>query len=388
SKSRIFSPKTTADMVSKSQSSSSAAGDDRGEEDKMDEEGISPPPRTARSLSASNAFDNFMPPMPKSPQTASEAIIDLETTTKEGVKFVLKAIKQERKKHKKTAMNPKAHLMVVPPISWKEGGQKASFIEWGCNPLVGFGLRNAGGGVVFLQIQLKKMDELYKTLEEVFKELRRMEKEEKEGGNKEQPRLRRRSHTYPSNGGEQQQQQPPTPAQPPTPVYDPLGDAMDLVMEGISDIRVDSHVPTPVGLPFPRIRAGPRPSYSPTPSMNASMNPMSDYAVRRRRLSSPPPLGVPALERAGGGSPVVVRQPQGTQPGSGQGCKAADTPMVKRVYWGSRPLGPSRDWGGSERAGEGEIGRMDKFLDEMGKAYGSGDGGEESRPDAAGRRYR
>ena len=48
SKSRIFSPKTTADMVSKSQSSSSAAGDDRGEEDKMDEEGISPPPRTAR----------------------------------------------------------------------------------------------------------------------------------------------------------------------------------------------------------------------------------------------------------------------------------------------------------------------------------------------------
>lgn len=373
SKSRIFSPKTTADMVEKSKGEK--RGDDKEEEEEEDkvETGISPPPCTARSLSASNVFDSFIPPMPRSPATPEEAIMDLGTTTKEGVKFVMKAIKQERKKHKKTAMNPKAHLMVVPPISWKEGGQKASFIEWGCNPLVGFGLRNAGGGVVFLQLQLAKMDQLYGTLEGVLKEMRRKEKESKEGAPEPVQRVRRRSLTYPSNVRDQRQQ-------PPVPAYDPVNDAMDLVTEGISDMRVDGGAPTPAG-GTGRIRKGPRPSYSPTPTMNVNMNPMSDYVVRRRRLSSPPPN---TAERCGG-SPVF--KPCVPQPGSGPGFSATDTPMVKRVYWGSQPLSANRDWGGSEKAEGRDIERMNKFLEDMGETLGGGEGMEEVRqPGALARR--
>jgi len=281
----------------------------------------------------------------------------MPTTTKEGVKFVLKAMKAERKKNKGTAKKGKGgkiggNFMVVPPHSFAQGGQKKEFIEWGCSPLVGFGLRSAGGGVVFLQMQRGKMDALYDVLEGVFKEIRRREKEAKEndGGDKEGKRGgRRRSKTYPTNKED---------------AYDPVGDAMDLVTEGLGDMRVDG------GLESQqlqgRIRKGPRPSYSPTPTMNVNMGPASDYLVRRRRLSSPhqPATEVNNME---GGSPVKIIQHGST----GGGGVATDTPMVKRVYWGSQPLG-NRDWGGSAKAGEEELDRMKDFLtSECGSSGGS-----------------
>ena len=95
----------------------------------------------------------------------------------QGLKFALKSVKAEKKKQKKKNQRsaPKSEVMIVPPNTWDESSRKG-FIEWGS--AVGFGVRNAGGGVVFLVLKGDKVEAVHDTLEKAWKIM----KERKNGG--------------------------------------------------------------------------------------------------------------------------------------------------------------------------------------------------------------
>ena len=99
SKSRIFSPKSTDDLVNLALPKPLLA---RGDEaaDTMDEK-MSPPPFPTRSLLANHEFNRFMPPLASSPKKEEEVICDMKTTTYEAVKFTLKTMKVSFRKYNK-----------------------------------------------------------------------------------------------------------------------------------------------------------------------------------------------------------------------------------------------------------------------------------------------
>ena len=115
--------------------------------------------------------------------------------------------------------------MIVPPLTWDANGRKDNFIQWCCDPAIGFALRNAGGGVVFLQLQNNKIEKLFALLEKVFKLLKaqKISKKAKKANYSEISPRRRRSHTFP----------------PATTTLPCEGDDMDLVTEEMNTLTVE-----------------------------------------------------------------------------------------------------------------------------------------------------
>ena len=74
--------------------------------------------------------------------------------------------------------------MIVPPNTWSESDRKG-FIEWSAS--VGFGVRNAGGGVTFLVLRGERVEAVHVTLERAWK----ISKERKQGGGGGREKVRR-----------------------------------------------------------------------------------------------------------------------------------------------------------------------------------------------------
>ncbi len=284
-------------------------------EDHMDD-ALSPPPMPARSLSESSPFVELTP---------AQKIMKLPSTTLDGVKFALKNVKNSRKK--KAARGPPEPVTIVPPSSWDVDGRKAKFIEWGCSPDVGFGLRSAGGGVVFLQIPAAKVEGVFTLLEEVLDLLK--------GKTMGSP-LRRRSNTYPPNKQ--------------TLIEQP-GTSVDMIVDSFGTLSTND----PRRIPRP-----PRPSYSPL--HNNSVH-MTEAFAARRRLSSPLP---PAQPQSNHYPPQPALSPKFSAITS-----ATETPMIKTGYWGSRPS--ESDWGISSPAPQESIQVLVSFLNDADAVYGSGE---------------
>lgn len=329
-----------------------------------------PPAVRSRSL-PSPAFS--MEPTP--PATPLEALLAHPSTTLADVRWSCKVMKGEMKKLKKLGIASQPAIQIVPPTAWdKEApGRKNTFIVWATCPQLGFTLRSAGGGIVFLQLPSSKVTATFDLLERLFHALKAPPPAAAAAGGSPSP-LRFRAATFPLR------QTPPLPA--------PMDVDVDTVADDLAKMNVDGHGMSQVAVGAKPKKKAPRPSYSPTPTHNVNMAIGSDYFDRRRtrrdsRDSFPcaippplmacdgsPPFALPAPTAAISPKlPAVGSAPNPTafaNPASAHAKQvtsfSTETPMIKKGYWGSQPLSNGGDWGGSMQATKRTIAKLKDFL--------------------------
>ncbi|GMH70021.1 hypothetical protein TrLO_g14459 [Triparma laevis f. longispina] len=286
-------------------------------------------PVVKRSTSISNTFQPYLPP----PILASTH----PKCTSTGLKFALKHVKIESKKTSKSkSKKSKQDIMIVPPNTWSEDARKG-FIVWGA--AVGFGIRNAGGGVVFLVLKGDKIEGTKDTLEKAWRILKD-KKKGVEGEKQAEPPLRRRSHTFPPNNSKSNTSMD-----------------VDMVIDEMANLTMEKPTQKP-----------PRPSYSPTPVNIHGHN--SDYFIRRRRRISgdwsPTPASTATTPATLHPQPLPAPTSASSNPNNNL---SHDTPMIKKSYWGSQPNG--LDWGTTLRAPTSSTSKIATWLDSIDAVYGS-----------------